>query len=53
MKQLVYRTPINSVEQLRGRTQSIATEIRADPNLIRRTQQSLIRRAEASVRNRG
>ena len=51
MKQLVYRTPVNIVKELINRIQNAAAEIRANTDMTSRTQQSLIRRAEACTQN--
>lgn len=53
MKQLVYATPVNSVEELTNRIHDVAAAIRANPDMIRRSQQSLIRRARACIANGG
>jgi hypothetical protein len=53
MKQLIYETPINTIEELKNRIEIVAAEIRENPEIIMRTQQSMVRRAEACVRNGG
>jgi hypothetical protein len=53
MKQLVYATPVDTIEELRNRIEDVAAEIKGNAEMIMRTQQSLIRRAHACVRNGG
>lgn len=53
MKQLVYATPVNSVEELTQRIFNVAAAIRANQNMLRRVQGSLIRRARACIENDG
>ncbi|KAJ3666078.1 hypothetical protein Zmor_001533 [Zophobas morio] len=53
MKQVVYQTPVNTMQELTNRIQNVAAQIRNNPDMVRRTQQSLIQRAEACVQNRG
>ena len=53
MKQLVYAAPINSIEELTNRIHDVAATIRVNPDMIRRAQESLIRRARACIANDG
>ena len=48
-----YQTPVNTVQELTNRIQNVAAQIRNNPDMVRRTQQSLIGRAETCVQNRG
>ena len=53
LKQLVYKTPVNTVQELINRIQNAAAEIRRNPDMIARLQPSLIRRAEGCLANEG
>ena len=49
----VYRTSVNTFEEIIDRIQNTAAGIRANTDMISRTQESLSRRAKACIRNGG
>lgn len=53
LKQLVYATPVDSVEELVDRIENAAQTIRQNPAVLSRVQESLIRRARACLDNNG
>ena len=53
MKAMVYRTPIQSVEDLTDRIMVAANHIRNNVDELRRVTNSLLRRAEACIRADG
>lgn len=53
MKQLVYATPVNSIEELRVRIENAAETIRQDPEMLNRVRDNVTKRAEACIANGG
>lgn len=53
MKSIVYRTPVNNLEDLEARVMMAAERIRNDPEELNRVSNSLLRRAEACIRANG
>lgn len=53
MKQLVYATPVNTIDELRQRVNNVAEIIRQNPEMILRTQTSMARRIQACIDNNG
>jgi hypothetical protein len=53
MKQLVYATPVNTIEELELRVQNAAQEIRQTRGILNRVRLSWARRAEACIANGG
>lgn len=53
MKQLVYATPVNTIEELTERVNAVAVIIRQNPEMISRTHVSMARRIQACIDNEG
>jgi hypothetical protein len=53
LKQIVYETPVNTVEELTVRVNNAAESIRRNSDMLVRTQASMARRAQAYIDNGG
>lgn len=53
LKQLVYASPVNNVQELRERVQNACQTIRSNAGIFGRVRQSLMRRANACIAANG
>jgi hypothetical protein len=53
LKQIVYETPVNTIEELTVRVNNAAESIRRNSDMLVRTQVSMARRAQACIDNGG